>query len=413
MRVKAKTVFLLLALIFVSAFNMTAYGSAGESEEPPSLSMIVNASWLDDEMLRIDVIDIDTGVVSSLAVRLSDFVTDEDVGNSPYIMIQATDLDGNLSGVVRINNPSYVPADPAATSTANTSSSTASTTTGSGGSQWVTLPGQVESGGSYVSGGDGNNVNDANNSGVNNINHSNANHTNGSNVSDNDITGIGNGNTNAGADGYGHGESYDYTQLGLTPDGTGTVVDNIVTQNALEFFTVFTEAGNVFYLVVDRQRSTENVYLLNAVTEADLMALAESGGGSADNISISGIPTPIPTEPQEEEQNQTSISQSNSDNDSSEQEDASSGGGNGSLIFIAIIAVVIGAAGYYFKIVKGKRSSSGPDDDYWDDEGEDENGDEDYIEYMSDDTHGGGTRSDGTHGGGTHNDDSHEGGDDE
>lgn len=32
---------------------------------------------------------------------------------------------------------------------------------------------------------------------------------------------------------------------------------------------------NVFYLVINRQRETENVYLLNAVTELDLIALAE------------------------------------------------------------------------------------------------------------------------------------------
>ena len=64
----------------------------------------------------------------------------------------------------------------------------------------------------------------------------------------------------------------------LTPDGTGTVVDNIMTINDIEFFTVTTDNGSDFFLVVDRQRTANNVYLLNTVTEADLMALAEARG---------------------------------------------------------------------------------------------------------------------------------------
>jgi len=64
----------------------------------------------------------------------------------------------------------------------------------------------------------------------------------------------------------------------LTPDGTGTVVDNIMTINDIEFFTVTTDSGSEFFLVIDRQRQSDNIYLLNTVTEADLMALAEARG---------------------------------------------------------------------------------------------------------------------------------------
>ena len=66
----------------------------------------------------------------------------------------------------------------------------------------------------------------------------------------------------------------------FTPDGTGTVVDNATDQDGKEFFTITTAEEAVFYLVIDRQRETENVYFLNAVTVADLMALAESSGTS-------------------------------------------------------------------------------------------------------------------------------------
>ena len=39
---------------------------------------------------------------------------------------------------------------------------------------------------------------------------------------------------------------------------------------------------NVFYLIIDKQRDSENVYFLNAVTESDLMALAQKRHGQPD-----------------------------------------------------------------------------------------------------------------------------------
>jgi len=85
----------------------------------------------------------------------------------------------------------------------------------------------------------------------------------------------------------------------LTPDGTGTVVDNIMTVNEIEFFTVTTDDGSDFFLVVDRQRTSNNVYLLNTVTEADLMALAEARGetlpsGSSDTATHPSVPQETP-----------------------------------------------------------------------------------------------------------------------
>ena len=63
----------------------------------------------------------------------------------------------------------------------------------------------------------------------------------------------------------------------FTPEGTGTVLDNATDQDGKEFFTITTADEAVFYLVIDRQRGAENVYFLNAVTVADLLALAEPG----------------------------------------------------------------------------------------------------------------------------------------
>ena len=85
----------------------------------------------------------------------------------------------------------------------------------------------------------------------------------------------------------------------LTPEGTASVLDNVTSADGKEFFTFTTPAENIFYLVIDKQRQDKNVYFLNAVTEKDLMALAEtdepasgtSGGASA---------APVTPEPQKE-----------------------------------------------------------------------------------------------------------------
>lgn len=73
----------------------------------------------------------------------------------------------------------------------------------------------------------------------------------------------------------------------FTPAGTGTVLDNAIDEDGKEFFTIMTPDENVFYLVIDRQRGQENVYFLNAVTEKDLLALAEKSGDMG-----SVLPTP-------------------------------------------------------------------------------------------------------------------------
>lgn len=145
----------------------------------------------------------------------------------------------------------------------------------------------------------------------------------------------------------------------FTPDGTGTVMDNVTEQNGKEFFTITTD-DNVFYLIIDRQRDSDNVYLLNAVTEDDLMALAEKSGGGSSASTIStpepSSQTPEPTpEPEPEPE-----------------AEPESSGGSGPMILIVIAVIAVGGAGYYFKILKPKRDAelNGDDEDGYDEEDE-------------------------------------------
>ena len=69
----------------------------------------------------------------------------------------------------------------------------------------------------------------------------------------------------------------------FTPDGNLTLVDDFsfLTEDedgnteGKQFLTVQTKAGNTFFIVIDRVGSTENVYFLNMVDEADLLSLMD------------------------------------------------------------------------------------------------------------------------------------------
>ena len=50
----------------------------------------------------------------------------------------------------------------------------------------------------------------------------------------------------------------------FTPEGTGTVVDNATDDDGKEFYTIQTLDEHVFFLVIDKQRTSENVYFLDA-----------------------------------------------------------------------------------------------------------------------------------------------------
>ena len=130
----------------------------------------------------------------------------------------------------------------------------------------------------------------------------------------------------------------------FTPDGTGTVVDNATDQDGKEFFTIMAADESVFYLVIDRQRETENVYFLNAVTVADLMALAEP--------SPEPVPEPLPepepepaTEPEPEPEPEKS-------------------GGAGTLLLVLAVLALGGGAGWYFKIYRPKQQAAAPGEDF-------------------------------------------------
>ena len=178
----------------------------------------------------------------------------------------------------------------------------------------------------------------------------------------------------------------------LTPEGNLTIVDDIQGEAAgdKQFITVQTKAGNTFYIIIDRAADGEDtVYFLNAVDEADLMALMEDGEPAAcdcttkcaagavntacpvcavnmtECVGPEPEPEPEPTPEPVEEPAEESV------------------GLNPAVLLVILLVLGGGGAFAYFKLVKGKKASTrGPDDldDY--DYGED---DEEYEEELAGD----------------------------
>lgn len=164
----------------------------------------------------------------------------------------------------------------------------------------------------------------------------------------------------------------------LTPDGQATVLDNATGEDGKEFYTIKTPDENVFYLIIDNQRDTENVYFLNAVTEADLMALAVK---EDDAPQTDAIPDPEPACICDE---QCAAGEVNTDcpvciltrkdctgsapvTDTETEADTKpekkeTGGGSGTLILVLLVALAAGGAGYYFKIYKPKKDLDDAED---------------------------------------------------
>lgn len=136
----------------------------------------------------------------------------------------------------------------------------------------------------------------------------------------------------------------------FTPAGTGTVVNTATDEDGKQFYTITTPDENVFYLVIDLQRETDNVYFLNAVTEKDLLALAEKSDDEQENEAVVSTPEPenTPDTTPTTETDTKPQSQSNT----------------GMLLLVLAVVVIGGGAGYYFNIYRPKHEQTDQEDDF-------------------------------------------------
>jgi uncharacterized protein YgiM (DUF1202 family) len=192
----------------------------------------------------------------------------------------------------------------------------------------------------------------------------------------------------------------------FTPNGNMTLIDDFfqieaeATENSpqkdKQFITLQSKNGNTFYLVIDRSGEEENVYFMNLVDEADLMALIEESEDGTEAPACSctekcavgainttcevcrtnmsecagkeSVAEPEPTEPAETPDEEKS---------------------SASFLPILLLLIIGGAGGafYWFKIRKLKVKTSGDSDlddyDYGQDDDDDEETEIDDADLMA------------------------------
>lgn len=138
----------------------------------------------------------------------------------------------------------------------------------------------------------------------------------------------------------------------VLPPGTGKVAEVYADENGRKFYTIQTPAGNTFYLIIDFTKEAENVYFLDAVSEKDLLALAEKAGGALPIETESSAPTTAPG----------ASSSAPIGGETGEQPKAGTNGLFG-MALIGAVVLIGGGAGLYFKVLR-KRQGKGANTEY-------------------------------------------------
>lgn len=122
--------------------------------------------------------------------------------------------------------------------------------------------------------------------------------------------------------------------------GNGQLLDDITDDETKQFLTVQTKNGNTFFMVIDRSRNSENVYMLSLVDEDDLAEFLEEE-----------------TEPVEEEKPAVIIEEPQPEPvvEEPRPEPEKAGMNMGAVLTILLLGAGTVGGYYYFKILKPKR----------------------------------------------------------
>lgn len=125
----------------------------------------------------------------------------------------------------------------------------------------------------------------------------------------------------------------------LTPDGNLSMVDDVIVtdEEHKQFIIAESKNGNYFYIVIDKTKNSENVYLLNMVDEADLIALTKG-----ETVTLEPTTTPEITVPDTLE-------------DGTDIEPLEEEPNNNTMLLIALVLGLVGLGGaYYFFFMRNK-----------------------------------------------------------
>lgn len=368
---RTKHIFKVLALVLcIGAFALptTAFAAGGKDTVPPSLEASLSDGKVQieaaDDNSGVEAVYIDENRVNSLTDGKASVILKDYAGKEKSVSVYAVDYAGNRSETVKFDNPYYKEPKPEPQTPAPTKQAQSQST----GTSVQTKP-------------------SGNSNGTANTGTGNAGNSTGENTESNNAAGTQEENTSSIPEGA------------FSPDGSASVLDHAEGEaDDKQFYTITTEAGNVFYLIIDGKRDSQNVYFLNGVTEADLMALAEKGDGSmslipagdtctcADKCEAGKVKTDCPVckndltgcigkEAKPSEAEQPEPEQPKKDT-----------GSIGTIIFVVLALLAVGGIGYYVKIVRPKQQEA---DEEFEDDGYGEGFDPDEVygepEYLSED----------------------------
>ena len=146
----------------------------------------------------------------------------------------------------------------------------------------------------------------------------------------------------------GEAEPTEEEKIPFTIAGNGEVEDNMVDDPSKEFFTVKTKGGNTFFLVIDRARNSENVYMLSMIDEYDLQEFLdyEERNGKQEEETPAVVlpetkPEPVPDVEIEEPKKES---------------------GSMNKVLVMVFVAALGGAGafFYFYIYKPKPKENTP-----------------------------------------------------
>ena len=389
---RTKKISLLLALMLVIsaiALPLTAYAAGDKDTTPPEL-----AASLDGDTLKIESSDDNSGVeavfvdgnrINSLTNGAATVTLKDYAGTEKQVSVYAQDYAGNRSKTVKFENPYYeepAPTEkPAATVPQNQSST-------------QVKPAQAQA---ASSGSTNHNAQSSNSGSHSSGNGSNAGTNTGANGGSNTASGTNNGSSNSQEE---TGTTSSIPDGAFTPEGTGTVLDEATGEgDDKQFYTITTETGNVFYLIIDGKRDDNNVYFLNGVTEADLMALAEKNEGTmsvipaedvctcTDKCEAGEVNTACPVCKNDLKGCAGKEKPAETEEPAQTEPPKKDNGSAGTIIFIIVALLAVGGVGYYVKIVRPKQQAE--DDGDFEDDGYGEGFDPDEAygepEYLSED----------------------------
>lgn len=384
---RTKKISLLLALMLViSAISLplTAYAAGDKDTTPPELTASLDGDTLkiesSDDNSGVEAVFVDGNRINSLTNGAASVALKDYAGTEKQVSVYAQDYAGNRSKTVKFENPYYEEPAP-------TEKPAAATQQNQGGTAAKPVQAQAASPGST------------------NSNAGNRNSENGSNTGTN--TGAnGGGNTASGTNG-GSPDSQEETESAsaipdgaFTPEDTSTVLDTATGADGdKQFYTITTEDGNVFYLIIDGKRDGNNVYFLNGVTEADLMALAEKSEDTMSAIpaedvctctekcAAGEVDTACPVCKNDLKGCAGKEKPAETEEPAQAEQPKKDKGSAGTIIFIIIALLAAGGVGYYVKIVRPKQQAEDEEDFEDDGYGEGFDPDEAYggTEYLSED----------------------------